>query len=253
MNHCVICGKPFKPSRYNLTHQKVCTPTKHRCRTPMYKDKHGVFRKKPCGCCREQYRKGSWNEDRISHRKILTPEELQKFLGAAKRKREELYWGFRLCVNAMLRIGELCLIKPEHFHIVSGRYFLEVPTLKQRRKGGDPPLLDVMIDKGTYEGVLAFAKKHEIKAKKPIFIKAKRTYQHWAKLLLQRLKFKKAGTSHFLRHTGISTRARAVRNMTDLEALRQAARHKNVKVTMKYIHSLPEEQDRLWSRVEWAK
>lgn len=245
---CVVCGKSFVPNRYNLAHQKTCTPAGHVCDTTPVRGTDGVYRRKACACCRDAYKRSGWNKEIISYRKILSPEELRRFLAAARKVDEGYYWAFRLCVNAMLRVGEVRLIRVSHFSRQDVQHTVSVPTLKRHAR----PEIEVAIDRATHEGVLKHARSRGVR-KGLIFTKSKRSYQHWAKTIMRNLGLKKLSTSHILRHTGISMRARAVRSVTDLAALQQAARHTTITITQRYIHALPEEQMRLWGRVQWAK
>lgn len=184
----------------------------------------------------------------IDRSKYMTEDELRAFLEAAKAQAPIWWLAFRVMTNAMLRVGELRLVRPVDVEILGDVATVRVVTLKRALRNA----VAVRVDLETARAVLDFAKVNRIDPDKPLWPWSTRWTEKVFRMVLKAAKIRATLTPHALRHTGIMIRAKHVSTPEELEWLRLSARHASLQTTMLYVHTSKETEDKLVGKVKWA-
>lgn len=221
---CAVCKKTFACPTNQGSRRECCTASH---------DAKG----KACVCCWHQYKRLKTFESYNGKIEYLTKrKEIRQLLGAAKKIGPGFYLAFQLAINGMLYLHELVRLK--------------ISDLVRSSDDDRPCVLKIgsATVEMNCETIDAFDDWTRGKAGR-LFSYSRR--------MLQR-KFRETTKLghvfeyqfHALRHTGIMLRAACVRNLSDLEALRKAARFKSLKQLYPYLSA---ETSSLLTRVRPAR
>ena len=214
---CSVCKKTFHCPPNQASRREVCC-----------KPHQGPWDN--CCSCVAKMRKEQ-------HPKIefMTSKETRQFLKAARKVGIEFYLAFRLAINGMLNIHDLLKLKTTSLKIFRGD-----ETKPCILKVGDA---SVELDCETLSAIEEWCGNHD-----KLFPIQKRAFQRAYRETLSIGNIYEY-TFHALRHTGIMLRAQCVRNLTDLESLRRAARFKSLEGLKPYLMAV---ESSLTSRVRFV-
>ena len=128
-----------------------------------------------------------------------TPEQLQQIIENAPHYQSKIAFAVMGCTGA--RVSELLMLTPSSFKFFRGRYYVHIPTLKQRED--EPPLRTVPIPPGLYALVQQYASAYGIRENSPLFPVNRRTIWKWVKKAAKQagLPTDKRARPHAFRHT----------------------------------------------------
>jgi len=242
---CVVCGSKYLRAPNNAVKAKVCTPFKYTHKVTWIDEPDGNKKKVPCPCCRCIYKK-TLAKHRTLDGKILPTARLEEFLRLSEKLfNKGIALAFRTAINAMLRVGELSSIQvgDVDFNLkpIPALYVIALKkAVKIRYKVDIDP--EMAADLKVWIG-----KKRE----GPIFGIPIRTLQERFKTVVRKMGI--PGFSiHSLRHTGVFNRGKSVTTLTDLNYLRDQARHESIETTKLYLGYEERQRVDMMKKVKWV-
>jgi integrase len=248
---CSVCQKAFL-ARYNIGRRaKTCTRKGHLCqrevvKVPGKRDKIVTCKE---NCCRSRYRAGaaaSSMDTAIDPRKVLDPEAFARALKTTERLPDPEGISIRFMAATGCRLGEIFLVRKEHFVWTKDRRFsvVKVPTLKRRGQGR--PLRSIHLENGSD---LAKELQVWLKKKRPldqVFKVARRTLERVIEVILDKVKPDREALAHIFRHTRASQLVAAGAPLT---YVRQQLGWSSLEMAKLYAHTSEDEIGGVFDRI----
>lgn len=241
---CVVCRNHFFRPPNLAVRAKVCTKKgfKHDIKYKRMPD--GSSKKVSCPCCRCMYKK-TLAKNRDLDGKLIPSTKMGEFLSRSRHLYGQAVWlAFRLGMNAMLRVKELASLEAGAIH-ADAKPLPQIEVVALKKKVEIPYRVD--IDPSMAKDLMTFLGGRR---QGSLFGMPVRTLQHKFKQVAKGLGIGQMSI-HSLRHTGIWNRGRSVTDMTDLNYLRQQARHESIEVTKLYLGYEEAQRITMAKKVKW--